>query len=429
MQDLTGVLKDTLTSGSIALPMILALLAGFLTSLSPCVYPLIPITLSIIGARRYNGRLQGFFMSGAYVLGMCLVYAILGASFAYAGWLAGSVMSSPVVLSLIALIFFIFALSMFDVFQLFIPDFWLNRLSRVGGIGYRGAFLMGMVAGLIAAPCTGPVLGFILTLIASDQNIGSGMVLMASFSLGMGLPFLALGTFSSAIAHLPKSGPWMKSIKSLLGTIMIGVSLYYLALAYDGLSRALLILASAGLLLVSAQIVIGALLVLAPAKMLSDRYLLIARRGLGSVMLALGLASLLNAQGLNLNPSSSNIKTNWHVIDASSSGTDAFEALLMQARAENKKVLIDFYADWCVACRKLSTTTFSDNRVLSALELYFLIKVDSSTNIAWLSDLQNRFMVTGLPTIIFLDQSSRMLKQSTILGYLSPTQFLERLDL
>ncbi|MEI6806600.1 MAG: cytochrome c biogenesis protein CcdA [Myxococcaceae bacterium] len=213
-------------------------LAGLLSSLSPCVYPLIPITLSVIGARRYESHLQGFLVSGAYVSGMVLLYTGLGIVFASLGYLAGSALQSPWVNAFVALLLGAMALNLLGVFTWTLPSSWNARLTHTGAQdGYKGAFMMGLVAGVIAAPCTGPILATILTLIAERHDLKQGTAAMFAYGLGMGLPFLVLGTFSSAIHRIPKSGPWMNRIKFVLGLLMLLVTLHYGKLAYDGFTK------------------------------------------------------------------------------------------------------------------------------------------------------------------------------------------------
>jgi thiol:disulfide interchange protein DsbD len=223
-------LSEFLGSGNLAVALLVALVAGFLTALSPCVYPVIPITLSVIGARRYDSAFQGFLVSLSYVGGMVALYVALGILFSSVGILFGSVYRHPAVLFAVAVLFLIFALSMLGFLNWVLPDSILKRLSRFGGSGIRGAFLMGLVSGLIASPCTGPVLGFILTLISRQGDFFSGSLLMVAYGVGMGIPFLILGTFSSAISRIPKSGTWMTVIKAVFAIGMLSASAYFFML-------------------------------------------------------------------------------------------------------------------------------------------------------------------------------------------------------
>jgi thiol:disulfide interchange protein DsbD len=164
-------------------------------------------------------------------MGMMVMYCGLGIVFASLGTLMGSLMQNPIVLLGIAAVFLSFGLSSLGLFKIILPSNLLTRLATLGGQGFNGAFIMGLVAGIIATPCTGPVLGFILTLIANHKDIGVGVSLMASFSLGMGLPFLLLGTFSEAISRIPKSGAWLNIGKIVLGLFMLASAGYYAKLA------------------------------------------------------------------------------------------------------------------------------------------------------------------------------------------------------
>jgi len=224
-------LQHHLVEGHLFFAGLLALLAGFLTSLSPCVYPLIPVTLSIMGTRTYNSRLHGFTIAAAYCAGMVLLYSTLGILFASLGIVVGSLLQNPYILGAIALFFALMALSMLGVFSWAVPSKILGPLSQVGGSGHKGAFLMGLVAGVIAAPCTGPVLAFILTLVALDGQLFTGAYLTFLYALGVGIPFLILGTFSSLLAHLPKSGPFMNVVKGIFAAAMFGASIYFFLLA------------------------------------------------------------------------------------------------------------------------------------------------------------------------------------------------------
>lgn len=359
MGHLADKLVASLQAGQIALPLALALVGGLLTALSPCIYPLVPITLSIMGARSYESHLHGFLVASSYVLGMALIYTALGVLFALSGMLLGSLMQNSFVLLMLALLFLLFALSMFGVFPLILPTHLVTSLSRIGGNGFKGAFLMGLVAGLIAAPCTGPVLGFILGIIAEKQDIKLGLWLMFAFSCGLGLPFLILGTFSSALALIPKSGRWMNGIKIILGLAMLSTAFYYAYLA--------------------------------------------------------------------LPKPSSTVKINaWHSINAQNHESD-FNRLLEQAQAEKKPVLIDFYADWCVACHELDEITYKDPKLIERLKHFFLIKIDASNDAPHLSKILQRFGINGLPTTLIIATKNPN-EPIRILGFVSAQALLSALN-
>ncbi len=423
--DLSARVADSLGTGLSLSAILLVLLGGFLSALSPCIYPLIPITLSVMGTRRYDSRVMSFLVAGFYVLGMSIVYSLLGVIFALFGIVSGSLMQNTVVLWIIVAIFTAMALSMFGLFQFVLPASLMTRMSSLGQEGLKGAFLMGLVAGVIAAPCTGPVLAFILTFVASEQNLGLGLALMSSFSLGMGLPFLILGTFSSLLTRLPKAGAWMENIKFLLGTFMLAGAFYYAALAYPLMKALLGILSNMGVELVLLNCIIGIILLLVELPRYQGRISRLSLKVIGIILLSISIAALLSVPEHSSKITQENTLS-WHVIDHEAKAPQ-FERLLEEARSLKQKVMIDFYADWCVACRKLSSQSFSDAELSAKLKNYFLIKIDASSSSPYLSSIQSRFNVVGLPTIIFLNEWGALMPKASIVGFLKAQEFIRRL--
>ncbi|MFL5302628.1 MAG: cytochrome c biogenesis protein CcdA, partial [Anaeromyxobacteraceae bacterium] len=210
----------------------IAFAGGVLTSLTPCVYPLIPITVSIFGARSSKSRGQAMALSGLYVLGIAATYSALGASAALTGKAFGTVMQNGWVLALVAAVFLVMAASMFGAFELQLPASLQAKLSAVGGAGYAGALAMGLVAGLIAAPCTGPVLAAALAFVATKGSVPYGVAIMFAYALGIGLLFFVLGAFS---VSLPKSGAWMDTVKAVFGVALLAMAGVYLKDAFPAL--------------------------------------------------------------------------------------------------------------------------------------------------------------------------------------------------
>jgi len=199
--------------------------AGVLTSLTPCVYPMIPITVSIFGARETKSRAGAFLLATAYVMGIAVMYAGLGVLAALGGWAAGRVLSSPWFVVPLCVFFVVLATSMFGLWEIRLP-FWLqNRISSVGGKGFGGAFAMGLVGGILIAPCTGPVLAGILGYVATTRDVAMGAALLFTYALGIGVLFWVIATFA---VSLPKSGAWMEGVKSVLGIALLVAALYYL---------------------------------------------------------------------------------------------------------------------------------------------------------------------------------------------------------
>ncbi|HDY66268.1 MAG: sulfite exporter TauE/SafE family protein [Candidatus Scalindua sediminis] len=223
LQGLEGYL-----SASPFLAYIAVFLSGVLTSFTPCVYPMIPITIAYIGGRSGESRLKGLFLSIFYVIGMAATYSALGAFAAMTGKLFGAASTNPILYLVVANVFIFLGLSMLDVFTLPIPSFLTSRQPGKKSGGYFGAFLVGLLAGTVAAPCTAPVLGVVLTFVAAKQNVIYGMTLLFVFSIGLGTLLIIVGTFAGLMSSMPKTGKWSVAIKKFFGWVMIGTGEFFL---------------------------------------------------------------------------------------------------------------------------------------------------------------------------------------------------------
>ena len=201
-----------------------AFIGGLLVCLTPCVYPMIAITVSVFGARQSQSRLHAMGLSTAFVLGISAMFTPLGVVAGYTGSLFGGALSNPWVLAFVAIVFLALAASMFGAFDFVLPSSLNNKLAELGGVGYGGAFLIGAVSGLIAAPCTGPVLTGILLWIGKTKSASLGAAALFAFSVGLGLPFWLVGTFA---VSLPKGGAWMVGVKSVFGIVLSVAALYF----------------------------------------------------------------------------------------------------------------------------------------------------------------------------------------------------------
>jgi thiol:disulfide interchange protein DsbD len=226
MEELLSQL-NTYLQGAPLLALPAAFLAGVLTSFTPCVYPLIPITVGIIGAKSSQTRKRGFILSLMYVLGLALVYAALGAFAALSGKLFGQISTNMWTFLLVGNLFFLFGLSMLDVFSLELT--FLQKWSpSAKGTGLLTALLFGGVSALIAGPCTTPVLGTLLAFVASRQNVMLGFTMLFLFAFGMGFLLIIVGTFTGLLSTIPRSGAWMITIKKAFGFLMIGIGEYFI---------------------------------------------------------------------------------------------------------------------------------------------------------------------------------------------------------
>jgi cytochrome c-type biogenesis protein len=214
--------------GSHFLAFGIVFLGGILTSLTPCVYPMIPITISIIGGQKQRTRLHSFLLSVAYVFGIALTYSALGAIAVATGSLFGSISSNVWVLLAVANICILFGLSMLDVFIINIP--FLSKLSaaKPSGGGFVGVLILGIIFGLVASPCTAPVLGVILAFASTSRSYVFGISLLFVYALGVGVLLIVIGTFTGIVTRLPKSGKWMVTVKKVFGYIMIAMGEYFL---------------------------------------------------------------------------------------------------------------------------------------------------------------------------------------------------------
>ncbi|MEW5807284.1 MAG: cytochrome c biogenesis protein CcdA [Acidobacteriota bacterium] len=220
-------LKSNLEGGSI-LAVAIVFAAGILTSFTPCVYPMIPVTVTYIGGASVGSKSKGFVLSLFYVLGLAVIYTSLGAFSALTGKVFGDMTQNPWVYVTVANVIIFFGLSMLGVFTIRLPGF-LSGIGKAGKKGgHLGAILMGMAAGFIAAPCTAPVLGVLLVLVGQKQDVLYGAFLLLMFALGMGVLFIFLGTFTGLLATMPKAGAWMDRIKIVFGIAMIVIGEYFL---------------------------------------------------------------------------------------------------------------------------------------------------------------------------------------------------------
>ncbi|OFX24651.1 MAG: cytochrome C biogenesis protein [Anaeromyxobacter sp. RBG_16_69_14] len=397
-------LARQLTQGSLA-AFAVAFAGGVLTSLTPCVYPLIPVTVSIFGAKESGSRAHAMALSGLYVLGIAVTYSALGASAALTGRAFGTVMQNPMVLGLVVAVFLAMAASMFGAFELQLPASLQAKLSSVGGAGYAGSFAMGLVAGLIAAPCTGPVLAAALAFVATKGSVAFGVGIMFAYALGIGLLFFLIGAFS---VSLPKSGPWMDTVKSVFGVALLAMALIYLKDLFPG-TKALFSATQGAALAAAAAAAAGVLLGALGGRASVLRHPVGQKlaRGAGVALVALGAVYAVGV-GSARSTAQSDEGIAW-LVNQETEG-------LALARADRKPIIIDFWADWCAACKELDHTAWSDPRVREEAKRFVTIKMDNSADkIAdpRTSDALDRvfakYGILGQPSVVFIDNRGREL--------------------
>ena len=381
-----------------------AFAGGFVVSLTPCVYPMVAVTVSVFGAAQAKSRFQGAALSASFVLGIVAMLVPLGVIAGQSGQIFGSVLQSRWVVLGIAVLFLVLASAMFGAFEMALPSALTNRLAVIGGIGYKGAFLLGAACGLIATPCTGPVLTGILTFIAKTRSSALGAAAMTAFGLGLGVPFFAVGAFA---VQLPKSGPWMVHVKSILGIVLVVVALHFLSTVFPVLvvpARASLpfFLGMAGLVL------LGGLFGAVHREFSEPGTGIKLAKGLGIVLFSAGLFGGLEA---TLKPA--DVVTWEHQIEVARS----------RAQREGRPMLVDFGAAWCAACKELDKVTFSSPLVAPEMARFVNVKVDATnTDDPLVEAALASFKVVGLPTVVLFD--SRGKEAARYNDFIPPERFL-----
>jgi len=409
-------LADMLKSDSVWLTLAAFFVGGLLLSFTPCVFPMYPILTGIIvGQGDKLSTKKAFTLSFFYVQGMALTYTILGIVVAIAGAQFQAMFQHPVVLIALSVLFIFLALSMFGVFNLALPSSWQNKLNQVSssqkGGSYVGVLVMGAISGLVASPCTTAPLTGALLYISQSGDILLGASALYALSLGMGLPLLILG--SSGGKLLPKAGNWMNVIKNIFGLLLLAVPIFllerFLPVLVIDVMWIVLILATAGYFYTVNQ---------DSAKTFGF--------GLRSIIIFLIFFLGANKAYQLVYPTaqiSVSQQTQQHGFEHVKNLTEMNQAIA-KANAEGKTVMVDLYADWCVACKEFEEYTFFEANVQSALADSVLLQIDlTDTGSTDSVELMSHFEIFGLPSILFFDKSGNELTQRRVTGFMGADDF------
>lgn len=385
-----------------------ALGAGLLTCLTPCVYPMIAITVSVFGAKQAKSRGQAMLLSTSYVGGMVALFTPMMVISALTGKVFGTVLSNPFVIVGISLVFAATAASMFGAFEMTLPESWMQRLSGVGGAGYGGAFLLGLVAGLVAAPCVGPILVVILTWIGTTRNVVLGTVVGVAYSIGLGLPFWLVGTFA---VGLPKGGKWMMSVKSFFGIVMLVLALYYLKNAFP-------VIAKVAQPTTTFAVIAAAVAVFGAA--IGAIHLDWSDGGTGvKVRKAVGITAAV-AGGF--------LFVVWFGLPkAQLAWLHSESEALAKSQQEKRPLIVDFTADWCGACKEMAKETFGDPRVMQKAGHFVAVKIDTTNDDdPAVVAVMSKYQVKGLPTVLLIDSQGKERKR--FVEKVGPERFLTEIE-
>lgn len=383
-------------------------ITGLAVNLTPCVYPMLTVTVSLF--KPPQGQqvrlLPSFGRAFVYVLGMAVMYSSLGVFAAMTGALFGGILQNKWVVVTVAVLLFSLALSMFGVFQLRVPSGLLQQLERLRKVRFFGLFFAGMFVGIFAAPCIGPPVLALLTSVADRGNLLFGFLSFFIFSLGLGFPYLILGTFSGLLKRIPKAGSWLKWVEHAFGVILLGFSFYYFVIAINSE----FVKWVPPITLILGGIYLGFIEKSGKEKLLFVRLKWVA----GLVSLIFGISIIASI----LTPKESLI---W----------DEYKPYKV-AMAQQKKqpVVIDFYADWCITCHELENFVFTNPAVIKELRKFVRLRVDATDMMApAVQEVVEQYRVFGLPMIVFLDENGQEVEAARVAGYLPPAEFLESLEM
>lgn len=351
------------------LALLLCFASGILTSFTPCVYPMIPITINIFGRvsqKHASQTVKGFnpksfSMAIVYVAGMCFTYSLLGLVSGLTGSLFGQLLQSSFMLGLLTLLFLVLALGQFGLFKMSLPASWQTKLTSVGNTDSKiGLFVMGIFSGLIVSPCVGPIIAGILAFVFESSNALLGSLYFFSFSLGLGMLFLLIGGFSGIISQLPRSGKWMIRVNQFLAVLLLIASGYY----------GLLWMKQVGILERS----------FSPANTTEISWL-----------------------------------------------SSEKEALALQ-KQKKLPMIVDFTAEWCEACHEIEYEVFNKPQAAEQLRQFITVRIDVTEQSEQNSAILRKYGVMSLPTVVFLDARGQILDQPRVHGVIPIERFLSLLE-
>ncbi|MBS3731916.1 MAG: thioredoxin family protein [Desulfobacterales bacterium] len=383
-------------SAGLLLSLVLVFFGGLALNLTPCVYPIIPVTISYFGAQS-EGRTRRLFLLGLlYVGGMAVTYSAIGVVTALTGAVFGGLLQqTPVILTIVA-IFMLLSLGMFGAYEFKLPDAWVNRLGG-SRAGFPGALFMGLTMGVIAAPCIGPFVLGLVAYVAARGDPVYGFLLFFFLSLGLGLPYLFLALFSGKIKLLPRSGQWMAGVRHIFGLVLLGMAVYFAApLLPENFS---------GYALPGFGVIAAVYLLLIDRTANNVFCFKIFKTAFSVLLLGVSVFFLISTAQKAL--------PDWQKFTQSG---------YTQSLENDRKMIIVFHADWCIPCRELKARTLSHPRVLEALDSFEVFQVDMTHAAApQARQAREAFGIQGVPTVILISSQGTVVER--IAGLVGPEKF------
>lgn len=417
-------LVQTIEQRGMLVAFLVIFLSGLALNLTPCVYPLIPITISYFGGQVGGKKGSLLLYALLYVLGMAITYSALGVVAALTGSMLGGWLQNPAVLVFIALVMVALALSMFGLYEIRVPARLSNFAGQSKG-GYLGSLFMGLTVGIVAAPCIGPFVLALLTYVGEKGDPVLGFWMFFVLSLGLGLPYLLLGVFSGSVNRLPRSGAWMIWVRKIFGFLLLAVAIYFLSpLMHSDLWYYSLLAVT--------FLVGGIYLAWVDPNQAPGPAFTLVRNLVGIVFLLLSVffwtssvEAYVNEQVIQL---TSQMQAGGAQVEAIA-WKPYSTAELERARAQGKPVFIDFFADWCIPCKELDKFTFTDPEVIEQSRNFVMLKADlTSFNSPEVKALRDQYRIRGVPTLVMLDPTGREVPGTRIVGFVEADVLLQAMN-
>jgi len=416
-------IADTIKNGNIAIILLTFLGFGLLLALTPCVFPMIPIISGVIISQGKDiTTRKALMLSIVYVLAMAVAYTIAGVLAGLFGANLQAALQTPWVIYSFSAVFVALAMSMFGFYELKLPDSLVTKVSSNSNRGgYVGVAIMGFLSALIVGPCVAaPLAGALVYIGQTGDAVLGGMALFA-MSIGMGLPLIAVGV--SAGKFMPKPGMWMTMVSAIFGVMMLGVAIWMLEKVVDSYVTMLLY----AILGIGFSIYLGAL----------EKGGHIFKKSVSLVLFIYSLALFIGVLGGStsmskplefLKPQAVTNVVAGEIHEHKFTKVESIKELdNLLVKNKGKKVMLDFYADWCTSCKELEEVTFSDPLVKAKMDEYVLIQADLTKNSDENKALSKKYGVFGPPAILFFDKDSKLLKAKTIVGFMEPKELLSKL--